>query len=133
MDRLLWTNRGQWYCGSDRSGFVGLSRWLPALSPFAAKDGTFYLLKNLICSKCIGRSSDSPWDEEGPFCFITITKGSNAYSYPVQPSYIQCIQSPLDRMDTGLRKLINLPYSPISFRNCNNMGYHIRSSGTSRR
>lgn len=47
-------------------------------------------------------------------------------------AYIQRIQSLLDRLDKGLRKLINLPYSPISFRNCNNMGYHILSSGTSR-
>lgn len=89
--------------------------------------------QKLICSKSIGRPSDSSWDEEGPFCFIiTIIKVSLHIRTLYNPAYIQRIQSPLNRLDKGLRKLINLPYSPISFRNCNNMGYHILSSGTSR-
>lgn len=38
----------------------------------------------------------------------------------------------LIRMDKGLRKLMIIPYSPIHLLKCNNMGYHIRSSGTDR-
>ena len=58
---------------------------------------------------------DSLWDEEGPFCF--------------KRRFI-CLR-PLKRLDKGLIKLIKLHYSLIHFRICNNMGYHIRSSGTS--